>query len=213
MNKSPNALAFKSDKGDTAWDSLKNAESSVEDSSESGEIDIKAIMDSVPVEAMDIPDDEPDAETVANYAATDEEIYQEMFSHINQDIATGEMHHSSPEVMRGLINSRDVLLDAYLETTLTENSQTAPTLTEALEKRKAIYDKKLDFYNKLHDDKLAEQNASLAEQAGILIEHSAAIAKRIQDERDPNSNYRKNADAFISDSDSNPNALPVDVIV
>lgn len=195
MNKTPNTLeVFKETDERTEWDDLENAESPARE-----DIDVKAVMDSVEVPELDLPDDDTTAETSAEstYAATNQEIYDSLFNRLNKEIFTSENNGNSLETTKSRSDIRDILIDVHLTNELnTQNGEPEIPLTTAIERRKALYDQKYELYQKLGDTERAKENIRLSTRTTELIGYADSAKKSIEDHKNPESNYNQLASQF-----------------
>lgn len=195
MNKTPNTLeVFKETDEHTEWDDLENAESPARE-----DIDVKAVMDSVEVPELDLPDDDTAAETSAEstYAATDQEIYDSLFNQLSKEIFTSINNGNSPETTKSRSDIRDILIDVHLTNELnTQNGEPEIPLTTAIERRKALYDQKYELYQKLGDTERAKENIRLSTRTTELIGYADSAKKSIEDHKNPESNYNQLASQF-----------------
>lgn len=195
-NKSPesNSEQFNETREYTEWDTLEGAESPAAE-----KVNVKAIMDSVEVPELNFPDDDtPEStETSPEYAATNKEIYDSVFTQLSRDIFVGENNGNPPEVIKAKADTRDILIDIHLTNMLNvENGEPEIPLTTAIEQRKAVYDQKVELYQKLGDTERAKENINLSTRATELISYTNAAKKNIEDHKDPNSNYNQLANQF-----------------
>lgn len=208
MNQTPNTLEnFKETDEHTEWDTLADADSPAKDE----KLDITAIMDSVEVPDIDLPNDDT-AETAANYTASNDEIYHATLDYLNRDVRVAENNGVSPESLQEVKSTRDLLIDAYTSTLIDAQAGENSSLVDELKKRQAICHQKVKIYSELGDDETANHNAKLSEYTTTLINHTNTIKKNIEDEKNPDSLHHQNANAFHS-GPSGPDALSTDSIV
>lgn len=179
----------------TGWEGLANAESPAKNE----EVDIKAIMDEATEDlGHDLPDDDLEsAETSAEYAATNDEIYKSLFNQLSRDIFIGQANSIPAETLKAKTDSRNILMEIHFTNTLNaQKGEPETPIITALENRKAVYDQMFDSYKDLGEPQLANEYTNLSTRTTELIALASDTKKNIEDKKNPDSTYNQLASQF-----------------
>lgn len=161
-------------------ESLNTLNNSHETTNRSNDWDI---LKDTPSPAQEISADTHGTETIDRQPlVTSQEIYNQLFSHLNATINNPNM---PPDGVQETRNSRNLLMEVYFEHQ--DDPEDPSSLIANLTNRQQTYNKMATAYQTIQDEEAARHAASLSATAAKLIQQATNVKANLEYNKNPHS--------------------------